>query len=133
MRKPLLRLFFAMAMMAFAWGAQGQRLSTYSMTVDTTTFNSIVTTGTALSFNNVDDGYATVALPFAIGFGESSFAAGTPIACSANGFLQLGSSSTSGTTAIHINETDCYINAILREDGHQPTAISTPSYVRTDT
>ena len=65
----------------------GQRLSSYALTVDTTTFNSIVTTGTALSFNNVDDGYVTVTLPFAIGFGESSFAAGTPIACSANGFL----------------------------------------------
>ena len=134
MRKPLLRLFFAMAMMAFAWGAQGQRLSTYSMTVDTTTFNSIVTTGTALSFNNVDDGYVTVTvtLPFAIGFGESSFAAGTPIACSANGFLQLGSSSTSGTTAIHINETDCYINAILREDGHLNRHEGAGAYCRYD-
>lgn len=132
MRKPLLRLFFAMAMMAFAWGAQGQRLSTYSMTVDTTTFNSIVTTGTALSFNNVDDGYVTVTLPFAIGFGESSFPAGTPIACSANGFLQLGASSTSGMTAIHINETDCYINAILREDGHLNRHEGAGAYCRYD-
>ena len=110
----------------------GQRLSSYALTVDTTTFNSIVTTGTALSFNNVDDGYATVTLPFAIGFGESSFAAGTPIACSANGFLQLGSSSTSGTTAIHINETDCYINAILREDGHLNRHEGAGAYCRYD-
>ena len=124
-------LVVAMLMLAPVMVA-GQRLSSYALTVDTTTFNSIVTTGTVLSFNNVDDGYATVTLPFAIGFGESSFAAGTPIACSANGFLQLGSSSTSGTTAIHINETDCYINAILREDGHLNRYEGAGAYCRYD-
>ena len=118
MRKRLGKLVLALAMMAVAWAAQGQRLSTYSLTVDTTVFNTIVSTGTAMSFTNLDDGYAVVTIPFAIGFGETSFPAGTSIACSANGFLQLGASSTSGLTAIHINETNCYINAVLREDGH---------------
>ena len=118
MRKLLLKLVVAVAMIGVVWTSQGQRLSTYSMTVDTTVFNTIVSTGTAMSFTNLDDGYAVVTLPFAIAFGESSFAAGTPIACSANGFLQLGVSSTSGLAASHINETNCYISTILREDGH---------------
>ncbi len=132
MNRYLLRYFVMAVLMLAPVMATGQRLSSYALRVDTTTFNSIVTTGTALSFSNVDDGYAMVTLPFAIGFGESSFAAGTPIACSANGFLQLGSTSTSGTTAIHINETDCYIVAILREDGHLNRHEGAGAYYRYD-
>ena len=57
MRKRLGKLVLALAMMAVAWAAQGQRLSAYALTVDTTVFNTIVSTGTAMSFTNIDDGY----------------------------------------------------------------------------
>ncbi len=118
MQKHLQRLLLIVVMMAVPWVSQGQSLSDYSFTVDTTTFQSIRTTGTALSFSTTDDGYATTTLPFALGFGESSFAAGTTIACSANGFIRLGASSTSGTTASYSSSSDYLITAILQQDAH---------------
>ena len=107
----------AIAALALPWNVQAQELSDYSLQVDTTTFTSIVSTGTALSFTTQDDGYATTTLPFAFQFGETTFASGDPIACSANGFIYLGTSSTSGTTGSYTGTYPC-INAFLKCDAH---------------
>ena len=89
MKKQLQRLLLIAAIMAAPWATRGQTLSSYTLTVDTTTFNSITSTGTALSFSTLDDGSATTTLPFAFGYGENVFPAGTSIALSANGFIRL--------------------------------------------
>ena len=100
------------------WGVKAQSfsLTEYELTTDVTTFNSIVSTGTQLTFLDNDDGYATVTLPFDFIYGKSSFASGAKIACSANGFMYLGENSTSGITGSY----SAYraVNAFLAEDGH---------------
>ena len=117
MHKHLQKLLLIVALL-LPWATNAQSLSEYTLTVDTTTFNSIVSTGTAMSFSTQDDGYAAVTLPFAFPFGESSLASGSTIACSANGFLYLGSSSTSGVSASYSSTSYRIINAILQQDGH---------------
>ena len=132
MLKHLQKLLLLAAIIFAPWVARGQSLSDYSLTVDTVTFNSIVSTGTAMSFSSLDDGYSTVTLPFSFGFGESSFAAGTSIACSANGFLHLGVSSTSGTTASYSSATNRYITAILQQDAHLGRNTGSGAYYKYD-
>ena len=117
MRK-FLRSFVMMALMAVPFVTQAQSLVDYTVTTGSTTFTSIAATGTQLSFTTNDDGYATVDFPFNFGYGESVFTTGTKIACSANGFLYLGSSSTSGTTGGHTNAAYCAVTAIMQQDAH---------------
>ena len=118
MQKHLQKLLLIAAMLLVPWVTQGQVLSDYPLTVDTTTFNSIVGTGTPLSFSTLDDGYATTTLPFAFRYGENTFPLGTNIAFSANGFIRLNASSTSGTTASYSNTSDLFITALLQQDAH---------------
>ena len=120
------------AVMFAPWVARGQSLTDYSLLVDTVTFNSIASTGTAMNFSTLDDGYATVNLPFSIAFGESSFASGAPIACSANGFLQLGVSNTSGTTASYSSSSACYLTALLQQDAHLGRSTGAGAYCQYD-
>ncbi|MBQ0159964.1 MAG: fibronectin type III domain-containing protein, partial [Bacteroidales bacterium] len=116
MFKQLQKLVILLAM-AMPWMANAQSLSDYSLTTDTTTFTSIVSTGTAVSFSSTDDGYGTCTLPFAFGFGESSLPSGSSIALSANGFIYLGASSASGTSASYTS-TYRTINPIVNQDAH---------------
>ena len=116
-RKPLLFLLLFALLAPWAVKAQ-QSLTDYTFSTDVTTFNSIVSTGTQLSFSNDDDGYATCTFPFAFPYGESSFALGASIACSANGFIYLGATSASGTTGSYTNTTYSAVNAFLQQDGH---------------
>ena len=118
MQKHLQKLLLIAALLCVPWVTQGQSLSDYTLSVDTTTFNSIVGTGTPLSFSTADDGYASTTLPFAFGFGENTFPSGSNIAFSANGFIRLNASSTSGTTASHTNASDYFITALLQQDAH---------------
>ena len=118
MKKVLQKWLLVVAMMVVPWVTQGQSLSEYTLTVDTTTFQSIRTTGTPLSFTTTDDGYATVTLPFNFNYGNSTFLSGTSIGCSANGFLRLGATSTSGTTASYSSTSDRLITAFLQQDAH---------------
>ena len=106
-----------MALMA-PWAANAQNLSEYTLTTDVTTFSSIVSTGTKLSFSSNDDGYATVTLPFALSYGESTIASGAKIACSANGFMYLDRSSTSGSTCQYSSSSYKAVNAIYQQDAH---------------
>ena len=134
MRKQLHLMLLLAAIFFAPWVARGQSsLSDYILTVDTVTFNSIVSTGTPLTFTSTDDGYATVTLPFSIGFGESAFSAGASIACSANGFLQLGSTSTSGTTASYSSATNSYITPMLQVDAHLARHTGSGCYYLYDT
>ena len=100
------------------WAAKGQNLSDYTLTTDVTTFTSIVSTGTKLSFSSNDDGYAAVTLPFALPYGESTIASGGKIACSANGFMYLDQSSTSGSTCSYTSTSYRAVNAIYQQDAH---------------
>ena len=118
MKKQLQRLLLIAAIMAAPWATRGQTLSSYTLTVDTTTFNSITSTGTALSFSTLDDGSATTTLPFAFGYGENVFPAGTSIALSANGFIRLNATTATGTTASYSNSSDLFITALLQQDAH---------------
>ena len=113
-----LQRMLLLAALAVPWATQAQTLEEYYVAVDTTTFTSIVSTGTALSFSTQDDGYATVTLPFALPYGESNLAAGSTIACSANGFLYLGATSTSGTTGVYSSATYRAVNALMQQDAH---------------
>jgi len=117
MFKKHLLLLLLFALIA-PWAARAQSLTDYTFATDVTTFNSIVSTGTQMSFSDKDDGYAICNFPFAFSYGESSFAEGASIACSANGFIYLGASSTSGTTGTYSSTTLCAVNAILQQDGH---------------
>ena len=107
----------AIVAMTVPWSARAQSLSDYELDVDTTTFTSIVSTGTAMTFTSADDGYGTCTLPFAFPFGEDVLASGSSIACSANGFIRLGAASTSGTSGVYTG-TYKEINVILKQDGH---------------
>ena len=110
--------FLLLAALLVPWAVNAQTLPEYNFAVDATEFNSIVSTGTAMSFSTLDDGYASTTLPFDFSFGESTFTAGSPIACSANGFIYLGASSTSGTTGSYAGTSYHAINALLQADGH---------------
>ena len=135
MQKHLQKLLLIVAMMVVPWVTQAQSapLSEYTVTTDVTTFNSIASTGTALSFSTQDDGYATTTLPFAFPYGTTVYNAGTSIVCSANGFIQLGASSpSSGTSATYSSSSYCYINAILQQDGHMGRNTGAGAYTRYD-
>ncbi|MFO0727120.1 MAG: putative Ig domain-containing protein [Myxococcota bacterium] len=70
----------------------------YTIGQSSASFQSISTTGTPLTVSNLDDGYATVTLPFSFSFFGSS---ATSIYPSTNGMLAFGTSSTDyGTTTI---------------------------------
>ncbi|MBO4599900.1 MAG: fibronectin type III domain-containing protein, partial [Bacteroidales bacterium] len=134
MKKHLQKLLFIMAMMVVPWVTQAQSspLSEYTVTTDVTTFNSIASTGTSLSFSSQDDGYATTTFPFAFTYGTTQFNAGTSIACSANGFLRLGATSTSSTTASYSSSSDCFITALLQQDAHMGRNTGAGAYTRYD-
>ena len=131
MKKHLQRLLLLAALL-MPWVGNAQSLADYTFSVDTTTFSSIVSSGTAMSFTSTDDGYASCTIPFGIPFGNSSIAAGSSIACSANGFIYLGASSTSGTTASYTNTTYRSINALLNVDGHMGRNTGAGCYYRHD-
>ena len=121
----------AIAAMATPRSVQAQMLDEYTLGVDTVTFSSIVSTGTQLTFSSTDDGYATATLPFAFPFGESVFPSGTSIALSANGFIYLGATSTSGTTGAY-SGTYHSINALLQADGHMARNTGAGAYTYYD-
>ncbi|MBQ6069228.1 MAG: fibronectin type III domain-containing protein, partial [Bacteroidales bacterium] len=118
MQKHLQKLVLIVAMVVVPWATRAQSLADYVLTVDTTTFNSIASTGTQMTFSSNDDGYASTTLPFAFSYGENTFPAGTSIACSANGFLSLNASSASGTTATYSSASLLYITPLLQQDAH---------------
>ena len=132
MKKHLQKWLLILAMMVVPWMSQGQSLSEYTLTVDTTTFQSIRTTGSPLSFTTTDDGYATTTLPFNFNYGNSTFLSGTSIACSANGFLRLGATSTSGTTASYSSTSDRLITAFLQQDAHIGRYTESGAYYKYD-
>ena len=132
MKKHLQKLLLIAALLCVPWVTQGQSLTDYTLTVDTTTFNSIAGTGTPLSFSTLDDGYATATLPFAFGYGENTFLSGTNIAFSANGFIRLNATSTSGTTASYSNTSDLYITALLQQDAHLGRYTNSAAYYKYD-
>ena len=132
MSKFVQRLLLLAAMMVVPWVTKAQSLSDYTLTVDTTTFTSIVSTGTSVSFSTLDDGYGTLSMPFAFPFGESVIGAGTTISLSANGFIDFASS-TSGTTASYTSLTKQTINPILAQDGHMQRHTGAGTYYQVDT
>jgi len=131
MCKLVQRLLLMAAMMVVPWVTNAQSLSDYTLTVDTTTFTSIVSTGTSVSLSTPDDGYGTVSLPFAFPFGESTLNASTTISLSANGFIDFAST-TSGTIGSYTSTTKRTINAILASDGHMGRYTGAGVYYQTD-
>ena len=110
-------------LLSLSWTAKAQTLSDYTLSVDTTTFNSIVSTGTQQYFYfynsiNNDDGHTYFPLPFTFPFGESTFYSGSSIACSANGFIYLGESSTYKSATGQYSDNFRAVNAILQQDGY---------------
>lgn len=103
------------------------RLSEYVLVSGpATSWTSIASQGTALSFDDNDDGTATCTLPFAMPFGTSTLPSGTQIACSSNGYLYLGETSATSTTASTSGHK--VINAVLANDGHMARNSSSNAY-----
>ncbi|MBQ9473360.1 MAG: T9SS type A sorting domain-containing protein [Bacteroidales bacterium] len=100
MNKTIRFAAWAVACFVLAMPVQAQvRLADYILVAENNhnTYNSIASRGTSMSFTSADDGYATCTLPFAMPFGTATLASGSRIACSANGFIFLGESTTSST------------------------------------
>ncbi|MCC7384975.1 MAG: putative Ig domain-containing protein [Deltaproteobacteria bacterium] len=73
----------------------------YTVTTQSMSFSSIAGVGVPLSFSSVDDGTASVSLPFEFPFFGQRYPAGTTIYVSTNGLITFGASSTSySNTAI---------------------------------
>ena len=113
----LRKLFLLATMIVVPWVTGAQNLGDYTLTVDTTTFTSIVSTGTSVSFSSPDDGYGSVSLPFGFPFGESLLTAGSSICVGSNGYLFL-TGTYSSTTATWTGTDYRVINPILGQDGH---------------
>jgi len=131
-KRLLLTLLLALLV---PWAAQAQevvqKLTNYELSTDVTTFNSIVSTGTQLSFSDDDDGSAAINFPFNFAYGESNFTTSQKIACSANGFIQLGSSATSGTTGSY-SGTNRVITPLPQFDGHMSNNSGAGAYWKYD-
>ena len=119
-------------MLCVPWVTQAQELSEYSLSVDTTTFTSIVSTGTAISLSTTDDGHGECNLPFVFPFGESMLSANTTLSCSANGFINLGGSA-SGTYAYYTSASQRIINALINQDAHSGRHTGSGVYYQLDT
>ena len=119
-------------MLCVPWVTQAQVLSEYSLSVDTTTFTSIVSTGTAISLSTTDDGHGECNLPFVFPFGESMLGANTTLSCSANGFINLGGSA-SGTYAYYTSASQRIINALINQDAHSGRYTGSGVYYQLDT
>ena len=132
MRSKHLLLMLLLALMApWVASAQTQSLTNYTLSTDVTTFNSIVSTGTQLSFTNNDDGYAAITFPFAFPYGESGFASGASIACSSNGFIHLGATSVTTSTPSYTS-TDRVITPLPQFDGHMGRYTDAGAYWKYD-
>lgn len=72
-------------------GTTSARAQDYDRATGQSAFTSIVSLGgTALAFSDPDDGSVTVSLPFPVTYFGQSFAAGSALTVSANGFVALG-------------------------------------------
>lgn len=94
----LRKLLLMVTILLVPWVGQSQELGDYQLTVDTTTFTSIVSTGSSVSFSSTDDGYGSVNLPFDFPFGESLVTSGSSLCVGSNGYLFL-TGTYSSTTA----------------------------------
>ena len=119
-------------MLGVPWVTQAQSLTDYTLTVDTTTFTSIVTTGTAISLSSTDDGYGTCFLPFPFPFGESVLNANNSICCNSNGFICLTGTSTN-TSGSYTNSSQRVINALINQDAHSGRYSGSGVYYQLDT
>lgn len=132
MRKSLRKLLLMAAVLLVPWVTHAQNLSDYTLTVDTSTFTSIVSTGSSISFSSPDDGYGTVNMPFAFPFGESLLASGNSICVSSNGYMLLTGTSNS-TSISYTNVTYRAVNPILGQDGHIGRHTGSGAYYQLDT
>ena len=86
MQKFLRNVLLVCAMLApWAAAAQNARVSEYDNVVQTATYTSISSTGTAWSAADRQAGYMDTTLPFAFQFGENSLASGTKLRIYPNG------------------------------------------------
>ena len=116
--KKHVQCLLLLAALLMPWVGRAQMpFSDYDFTVSNVTYSSISSTGTSMSLSSQDDGHGTCTLPFAFNFGESTLASGSTIACSANGFIYLGASSTSGTLASY-TDANKIINSLVNQDAH---------------
>ncbi|MCQ2294299.1 MAG: fibronectin type III domain-containing protein, partial [Bacteroidales bacterium] len=132
MLKHVQRLALLAAMMLLPWMGQAQTLDEYLLSVDSTTFTSIESTGTAITFSNSDDGYGTCEMPFAFPFGESMLAANNSVCVSSNGYIMLTGTSTS-TTGSYTSSNYRVINPILAQDAHIGRYSNAGAYYQLDT
>ncbi|MBP5535982.1 MAG: fibronectin type III domain-containing protein [Bacteroidales bacterium] len=96
----LRQLLVCAALLLLPLATLGQvRLSEYVVTYQRTPYHSIARQGTVIQFSDTVLTYATCQLPFAMPFGNNTLAAGTPIACSTNGFLYLNELTINGVSA----------------------------------
>ena len=133
MKKHLQNLLLIAALLV-PWSTKAQSpFADYNFTSGMTTFTTLVGNGgTSMSFSSTDDGYATCTLPFAFNFGESTINSGSTIACSANGFIYLGATSASGTTASYTNTSYRIINPMLNVDAHMGHNTGAGAYYKHD-
>ncbi|MCQ2326067.1 MAG: leucine-rich repeat domain-containing protein, partial [Bacteroidales bacterium] len=115
MKRKILNLLMLLCISVQVF-AQG--ISTYVITADTVEYSSIVSTGTAFSFSNLDDGYATCTLPFSMPFGNTTIASGTTISVSSNGYICIGGTSSATGTTCPTSGTSHVINPLINQDAH---------------
>ncbi len=128
----LRKLLLMVTILLVPWVGQSQELGDYQLTVDTTTFTSIVSTGSSVSFSSTDDGYGSVNLPFDFPFGESLVTSGSSLCVGSNGYLFL-TGTYSSTTATWTGTEYRVINPILGQDGHIGRYSTSGAYYQLDT
>lgn len=109
-----------------------QDLTSYCITVDTVSYNSIASTGTSLTFSNLDDGCATFTMPFAMPFGTSTIASGSTVYVSSNGYICIGGNSSATGTTCPTSGTSFVINPLINQDAHLGRYSESGAYYKTE-
>ena len=106
------RLFLMAALLlpGIAWG-QVAKVSEYDFAADTVAYSSIVGNGgTAWSAADVSNGYTTIAMPFAMQYGQTSIGRGVTLYVSADGYVTTGDPSMSGIVIAPLGTTSGFTN-----------------------
>ena len=103
-------LLAAMLLPGITWG-QVAKVSEYDFAADTVAYSSIVGNGgTAWSAADVSNGYTTIAMPFAMQYGQTSIGRGTTLYVSANGYVTTGDAAMTGIVIAPLSATSGFTN-----------------------
>ena len=114
--QKFLRTLTLLALIAVPWVTQAQsnaaKVMEYDYSVATAAYNSIATTGTAWTADDMSQGYVDVAMPFGIQFGETAIASGSTLRVYPDG------------SAVFTDLAESRIAPLRYSSGYTPTATS---------